>query len=335
MTIGFDKRLELLYGILYCVNKDMNNTINPGLFIEEMPTYCNEFYELYKKVGISDEFIELIKNHGINSSYAAPAVMALSLDENYNIIENNSLLEMVVKNNPYYDKEKIERNIKEFVEKSNYETFYQEHSDFYKNIVEEYKKSMSEFNVFNENVFEEFYGYKLGEMKINLYNFTTGSSGLLIGDKHYYNQRVDNINEDENNFKFKIKLNNIFHEFSHPYITPLVENFCSNLNLDNLYMEVKKSESYTNAYQELTQSYKILHEYIVRSIALYLQKKYDSKENIENRIEKEKKKGFIHVDEIASIMDDRTNYNNFEEFFKNELIPYFIQLNNNMKTKSR
>ena len=34
-------------------------------------------------------------------------------------------------------------------------------------------------------------------------------------------------------------------------------------------------------------------------------------------------------------MDDRTNYNNFEEFFKNELIPYFIQLNNNMKTKSR
>ena len=37
-------------------------------------------------------------------------------------------------------------------------------------------------------------------------------------------------------------------------------------------MEVKKSESYTNAYQELTQAYKILHEYIVRSIALYLQK---------------------------------------------------------------
>ena len=100
-------------------------------------------------------------------------------------------------------------------------------------------------------------------------------------------------------------------------------------------MEVKKSESYTNAYQELTQSYKILHEYIVRSIALFLQKKYDSKENIENRIEKEKKNGFIHVDEIASIMDNRNKYNKFEEFFKNELIPYFIQLNNNMKTKSR
>ena len=84
MNIGFDKRLELLYGILYCVNKDMNNTLHPGLFIEEIPSYCNEFYEIYKK-GINDEFIELIKNKGINSSWAAPAIIALSLDKNYNI----------------------------------------------------------------------------------------------------------------------------------------------------------------------------------------------------------------------------------------------------------
>ena len=40
MTIEFDKRLELIYGLLYCVNKDMNNNLHKGLFIEELPNYC-------------------------------------------------------------------------------------------------------------------------------------------------------------------------------------------------------------------------------------------------------------------------------------------------------
>ena len=62
MNVGFDKRLELIYGILYCVNKDLNNELHKGLFIEEMPKYCNEFYEMYKK-GISDEFKKYIINY--------------------------------------------------------------------------------------------------------------------------------------------------------------------------------------------------------------------------------------------------------------------------------
>ena len=48
MKIEFDKRIELIYGLLYCVDKDMNHTLHPGLFVEELPTYCKEFYDLYK-----------------------------------------------------------------------------------------------------------------------------------------------------------------------------------------------------------------------------------------------------------------------------------------------
>lgn len=328
MNIGFDKRLELLYGIIYCVNKDMDNTLHPGLFIEEMPSYCNEFYEIYKKE-INEELIELIKNHGINSSWAAPAIIALSLDEKYNIIENDTLYEMVVKNNNYYDKEIIERNIKEFVEKSNYEEFYNNHKQFYNNIIQSYKESMNDFN---ENIIEDFYRYKIGDMKINLYNFTTGSSGFLINNTQYYNQRVDNINDDENNFKFKNKINTIFHEFSHPYIAPLVKKYCSNIYLDNLFEETKENGLKTDVYQTLKAN-TIWDEYIVRSIALYLQSKYDSKENMEKRIEIEKKNGFIHVEEISKLFDSKDNYNNFEEFFKDELIPFIVELNSIIKSR--
>ena len=49
MNIEFDKRLELIYGLLYCVNKDLNNKLHKGLFVEEMPNYNNEFYKLYKE----------------------------------------------------------------------------------------------------------------------------------------------------------------------------------------------------------------------------------------------------------------------------------------------
>ena len=49
MNIEFDKRLELLYGLIYCVNRDLNNQLHRGLFVEEIPNYNNEFYNLYKE----------------------------------------------------------------------------------------------------------------------------------------------------------------------------------------------------------------------------------------------------------------------------------------------
>lgn len=150
--------------------------------------------------------------------------------------------------------------------------FYVKHKSFYSNILEEYKKSMSKYNVFNENIIEDFYGYKLGNMKINLYNFTTGSMGILVGDNQYYNQRVDNIGKDENNFKFKSKINNIFHEFSHPYITPYVEKYFSDIDFTNLSKETKENGLKQDVYPNI-ESYKILHEYLVKSIALYLERK--------------------------------------------------------------
>lgn len=332
MNIGFDKRLELIYGILYCVNKDLNNELHKGLFIEEMPKYCNEFYEMYKK-GISDEFKKYIINYGMSGSWEIPAVIALSLDENYNIIENEYLNLYVKKNMPNYNKEELEKNLKKFVMKSNYEKFYTNHNLFYSNIVNEYKKSMNEFNVFDKNVIENFYGYKIGNMEIKLYNFTTGSCGILVDKNIYYIQRVDNSGKDENNFKFKCKINNIFHEFSHPYIAPLVEKYFSDYDFTELYQNTLDNGLPTNVYKNIKPPYEILNEYLVRSIALYLENKYNGKDSIEKTINKEKANGFIYVEEISNKFNNKDKYTSFDEFFKEEIVPLCIELNDKLKAK--
>lgn len=327
MTIEFDKRLELIYGLLYTVDKDLDNTLYKGLFIEELPIYCREMYNLCKN-NMSDELYNYIKEYGISTDYNQPAHIALSMDDNYSIIQNDDLTESVIKRNPKYDKEKIEKLLKEFVLKSNYEEFYNNHKPLYDRIINSFKESMN--NNFDENILLDFYGYKLGDMSVKLYNFTSGSQGILIDDNQYYIQRVDNIGKDEENFVFKNKINTLFHEFSHPYITPLVEKYFKDMDFINLFQETK-SNGLPFAYHKSVRednSYVLFNEYLVRSIAYYLESKFVDKETREKRLQVEKNNGFIHIEEISKIFDKKNDYNNFEEFFKKEIVPYCIKLNN-------
>ncbi len=332
MTIEFDKRLELLYGLLYTVDKDLDSTLYKGLFIEELPTYCREMYNLCKN-NMSDELYNYIKEYGISTDYNQPAYIALSMDDNYNIIENDDLKERVIKINSKFNKEKIETLLKDFVLKSNYEEFYNKHKPLYDKIIESFKESMN--NNFEGNIILDFYGYKLGNMSIKLYNFTTGSQGILIDNNQYYIQRVDNIGKDENSFVFKNKINTLFHEFSHPYITPLVEKYFKDMNFINLFNETKTNGlpfAYHNSIRE-DNSYILLNEYLVRSIAYYLESKYVDSNTLNKRLQIENNNGFIHIEKISKLFDDKNNYKDFEDFFKNEIVSYCVELNNSINMK--
>jgi len=335
MNIEFDKRLELLYGLIYSVNRDMNNQLHPGLFVEELPNYNNEFYKLYKE-NASDELIEYIKNNGINGNWNQPCYIALSLDENYNIIGNDLLNKEVIKENVNFDKEKVERLIKEFVLKSNYEEFFNSHKSLYDVIIKSYIESMSKYNVFDENFIINFYGYKKGDMSIKLYNFTSGSMGILINNTQYYIQRVDNIGKDEENFVFKPKLFTMIHEFSHPYINPLLEKYFIDIDCYNLYEEILENDinsNIKNNYILLNRenAYEILKEYLVRAVTIYLAGKYESIETIEKAKRNQYECGFIHIEEIIKLFNRKDEYNNFEDFFKKEIVNYFLNIKSNVK----
>ena len=336
MKIGFDKRLELIYGLVYCVDKDMNHTLLPGLFVEELPTYCREFYELYRE-NISKDLFQYIKDYGMNGDWNQPAIIALSMDENYNIVNNDFLFNQVVMKNKNFDRVKLEKVLKEFVLKSNYDNFFDKHTNFYNKIVNSYKESMSKYKEFDENFILDFYGYRLGNLSIKLYNFTSGSQGLLIGQNQYYVQRVDNIGKDENNFIFKPKLITLIHEFSHPYINPLVDKYLKNISFSSIYQETKEF-GLPKAYTELTteNNYQILKEYLVRTISIYLGSQYLDEQQIKIEIKKQMDNGFVRICEFVKLFEDKKNYSNFESFFKEKIVNYCLTLsdiNKNISTK--
>lgn len=66
MEIGFDKRIELLYGLQYCVEKDYPQTLYPegGFFNDTLPSYMDAFYQKYKRHA-SEELINYIRMGGI------------------------------------------------------------------------------------------------------------------------------------------------------------------------------------------------------------------------------------------------------------------------------
>lgn len=46
MEITFDKRAKLIFGLICSVNKEYKIKSNS---IDTIPSYCSEFYKLYKK----------------------------------------------------------------------------------------------------------------------------------------------------------------------------------------------------------------------------------------------------------------------------------------------
>ena len=319
MKIEFDKRLELIYGLLYCIDKDYQ-TGPKGLYMIELDNYCKEFYDMYKK-GIDDELIDYIKNYGFGT-YSQSAEIALCLDDDYNLKIDNNVKEISEKNFNF-DKDKIEILLKRFVKNSNYEEFYKNHQNLYNNIIDSFKKSMSKYAVFESDFISDFYGYKLGEMCVKLYNFTSGSMGILKDEYQYYIQRVENINKDENNIVFKSKLINLIHEFSHPYINPLIDKYLNNVDMTNLLNESKK-HGLDNCYK--TQG-AVLKEYCVRAVQIYLGSKYMNSEYMHEHIEKQKSIGYNHIEQLVELFNKKDNYNDFESFFENEICSYFIKLN--------
>lgn len=82
LVIKFDKRLELIYGLLFCTKIDRNTEIT---FVSDMyPNYDKKFYEMYK-TGISKEFSDYIVNGGLDT-YNRCIDIANAISENYDVV---------------------------------------------------------------------------------------------------------------------------------------------------------------------------------------------------------------------------------------------------------
>lgn len=317
MNIRFDKKIELFLGLLYSINLDYN--IGPtGYFKETIPSYCKDFYSLYKKYA-SDELIDYIKNGGMDT-YNRTVEIAISLDDHYAIIETDEI-KNIEKTNLFFNREILERLIKEFVEKSSYEKFFDNYKNAFDHVINKYRASLNKYVVFNEEIMAEFYGQKKN-MQIILINFINGSFGLENNDSIINVQCVRTNNNQEVEFGTRI-VSTSFHEFSHPYINPLGYKYFGNIDLHNLVID-SINNGLERCYGKTTT---IINEYVVRAVQVYLCRIYMENDYILRELARHKNLGFNHIEDIIDLLEQKKKYTLFEDFYKNEIVPYFINLN--------
>ena len=324
INISFDKRLELLFGLQYCTFKD--NNIKQDIFQENNKQYCEDFYNLYKE-NASEELIEYIKNGGLDL-YNRTVDISDSLDKNYNIIENEKI-KKISSNNKNFDKDKLNRLLNEFIIKSNYEKFYEDHKSYYDEVVNVFKKSLNYLVDYDDKMLTDFYGYKLNDFQIIVFNFTRGSFGMDFDNKITYIANTYPL-ENENEL---VRVPNriiatLFHEFSHPYCNPLGYKYFNDDSIKNI-----EEESIQNGLEDCYRGITVINEYMVRAVQMYLSKKYIPNEyyNIENDIKRHQSKGFVHIDELLELLSKKEEYDNFEDFYKEQIVSFFSELNNSKK----
>lgn len=54
-------------------------------------------------------------------------------------------------------------------------------------------------------------------------------------------------------------------------------------------------------------------------------------EYVKRQIYYHKQRGYTYIEEIIILLNDKDNYSTFEEFYKNEIVPFFKELNERLE----
>ena len=321
----FDKRLELIFGLQYYIKRKYN--VQFEWILENHKEYNDKFYNLCENY-ISKEFEDYIINGGLHS-YNRCVDLALHMDDEFNIIDKDTLDYQLLNSNKV-DIDKIEQFIKEFVSKSSYNDFFSSNNGYYKSVIDKYYEAINHYGKIDVNKLIDFYGYKKGEMNVLLLDFSNGSYGCTYGQDLFFVCGVVNASGRDDVFEFSNKMIiNVYHEFSHPYINPLGEKYNNSQELPNIYLESKDNGLQSSYNRIIT----ILNEYVVRAISIYLVKELYNTERFNKIINYNKEAGFPHIEEIIKLLDKRKEYDDFEDFYKEVIYKYFVELNSILESK--
>ena len=316
INIDFDKRLELIFGLQYCVLKDTKEGYN--IFFETNREYCNDFLYMFD-MHASEDLINYIKLGGFDT-YDRTASIALLLDEKYCLDEK--INDICISKN--FNKKKLEALIQRFVKESNYEEFFKSHKNYYEEVKNLFKNKLNKYVIFDEKLITDFYGYKLNDFEIKLYDFTKGSFGLNINNKSIYIANFFPCKKDNEIVGVpELIIKTLFHEFSHPYCNPLGYKYFKNVDITNIINETKR-----NGLESSYNGISVINEYVVRAVDLYLSNLSLPKGvfDIDKSINNQKKKGYVHIDSLIKLFSIKNKYKNFEDFYKNEIVNFFIEI---------
>ncbi len=336
ITFSVDARVELIFGIVSKLKKEYKKYENLKSknydeeldFIEISDTeYSNNFYDLidfekYPKILKWAEKLADLSDQGMIPS------ISMMFDENFNKKKDRADYTQYKSHKDFMDLLEIfdsfAADLKEFVQESNYLDFYKKNSKEFHKMIEEGASEYPE-NLDIKDI-DKFYGISLEKYPVIYSAFFNGGFGPKIEGIPTCFKGLW-IDENGKYFESAATVINLYHEYSHPIINPLVDKYWNLIENKKEFLEYSKRHNLVNAYNEEKALY---YEYFVRATSCLLGKKYQS---IETTLEWYDEIGFVKTGEIISYIENNYNGNNFEIFFKEKLIPFINEMTSNLEKK--
>lgn len=312
VTFRIDKRIELFYTIASLAEYPFVNALDI-----EYKKKLNDYFEPYKDHETIREFQQMFTK--VLGSLDAPIFFMLNLNDDLEFI--------TLPQNKAELADSLRLQFKKFAEESDFDRFYESNGDLYRLILSTVDYNFSDFGV--KGMLEEYFGKKDREFVVVLNLLGQGNFGPQIsspeGITGYCVIAPETSLGDipgfpDNRVFYELS----FHEFSHTYITPLVERYReqigSTAHLLEPIRESMRSQAYTNWVT-------VVNEHITRAVTCRLAaRKYGeaSARLAEYRLEMGRR--FIYcaplIEKLREYENRRTEFAAFEDFFP-ELLSVF------------
>lgn len=331
LTPKVDEKVEIVSTVFRLAGAEEYSQDYNKKYVADINTY----FDAYKNSGI----VEFIKQNRNKNGLGRDAVMSMALHlsfKNGKFSQIKEKVNLLDKRWEKVDKKQFVSLLNQFYKTTNFQQFFNNHSEDYKKAEDEYQTTI--LSDFNQGWYSKFYGKKASED----YNIILGygNGGGNYGIKTHPEKQKETVNAVVGMSSFDKDGNAIFdknefqplliHEFNHSFINYILEMDDNKSKLENsakiiyeLVKEDMESQAYTN--WEI-----MINESLVRaSVVRYMiDNKYSQKE-INEEISIQEKRKFLWIKDLVELLgkydNNRKQYPTLESFYP-EIISFYNQL---------
>lgn len=319
LNISVDSRMEILSVVEYLADySKKDNMIYSG-----DSTYkkdIDEFFKDYKEHSVVSYFEEL-SNYGF--SYDAPSNLMIYLSNDLKERKDSTPIDddVILRAGGKENIDKFLELLRDFKEESNFDTFFNEHENYYSKLTSKIKEKLESTNCMDN--LKNFYGTNQNSYNIIIVPLNAGGYGIRIpqeNDKYDVYSVICPINDEKYLSSF------VWHEFSHSYVNPLTEEYLSKVSkYENLFKPIcDKMNNQAYGKWEIC-----VNEHIVRAVTSKLSSKVFGDGVGNSELRKHKLKSFFYIDALYERLEEyennRDKYKTFADFYP-RLIDVFKEL---------
>ncbi|MBD3906288.1 DUF4932 domain-containing protein [Chryseobacterium sp. Ch-15] len=337
LTPKVDERVEVVSIVFRLAGAEEYSQDYNKKYVEDINTY----FTTYKNSGI----VEFIKENRNKNGLGKDAVMSMALHlslKNGKFSPIKEKVNSLDKRWEKVDKKQFVSLLNLFYKNTNFQQFFNNHSEDYKKAISEYQKII--LSDFNQDWYSRFYGKKATEDYKIILGY--GNGGGNYGIKTHPEKQQEIVNavvgmssfDKDGNARFdKNEFQPLLiHEFNHSFINYILEMGDNKSKLENsgkIIYELVKEDMEPQAY---TNWEIMINESLVRaSVVRYMIDNQYSQKEIDEEVSIQEKRKFLWIKELVELLgkyeNDRKKYSSFESFYP-EIISFYNQLAPKMST---